>query len=491
MRRGRWLLGMAFFGPLAGCAEDGGRGSCPDESGYPSAPAGVESVLYVCSGAPDDEADGSIDHPYPRLQAAIDRAAPGSALRVHPGTYAENLEITKPLSIVGAEEGSGADAAGIIVQAPEALAVNVLGAEGVLLRGLKILAPREAGLVVRAQSAVTVEACSVEGALLGERELGYGIIAQDASSIIVQRSVVAGSASVGILLFESRGIIVQNAIRANEGGGIRVDRADGETEIRENEIAGNAGFSVAVFGAKAIIVQNQITDTRLGTGLLAEIGDGIVAAGIPDEEQPPRETEATVDGNEISRSPRIGVLFSGGARGIIVQNQIRESAGAVSFGAGIWLQQGAGGTEGLRIEGNVLTASRFVGIGVKGNSRGIIVQNTVIDTAVGKTFVEEVDLDIGDGIGLFQGALGQLQGNTLERNGRLGVVLDAADAGSSLRENVVKDSGMFGIIVQNQPQAPDLSTNTVSGSGTEDIRVGQAGATLVPIRSDNFSTQDQ
>ncbi len=116
-----------------------------------------------------------------------------------------------------------------------------------------------------------------------------------------------------------------------------------------------------------------------------------------------------------------------GAGGIILQNNtITGSAASAPFGAGIWLQEGAGGVAGNVIKNNQITAGKFVGLGLTGDTHGIILQgNTVSGTTLGSTFVGVSEVMIGDGLNVFAGASATITGNTLHQNGRAGLILDA------------------------------------------------------------------
>ena len=76
------------------------------------------------------------------IQAAIDKSSPGDTIMVHPGTYAENLAITKQVKLVGA--GSGSDGASSTVLQPATGIAVTIKASGVsdsnplLLKGLRI-----------------------------------------------------------------------------------------------------------------------------------------------------------------------------------------------------------------------------------------------------------------------------------------------------------------------------------------------------------------
>src|SRR5688572_26420282 len=63
----------------------------------------------------------TVPNDYPTIQSAIDATNAGATIKVLPGTYVEQLTISKSLTLVG----SGARAT--IIQAPAVLDTNVLG----------------------------------------------------------------------------------------------------------------------------------------------------------------------------------------------------------------------------------------------------------------------------------------------------------------------------------------------------------------------------
>jgi len=184
---------------------------------------------------------------------------------------------------------------------------------------------------------------------------------------------------------------------------------------------------------------------------VAELVEGGVSMGMAD---------AQIEGNTISGNDRTGVVFAGNTRGIILQNNLVGNGDHTSFGAGIWLQGGAGAEgEGIRIEGNTLDENHFVGIGVTSGSRAIILQKNNISGTLGDTWINEAGtaVTLGDGIGVFKDARVEIADNDIERNARAGIVLDAASAESVVRNNVLMANG---IILQNMPDI-DLTTNQV------------------------------
>ena len=67
--------------------------------------SGPAVVIFVKSGAPPEVADGSEAHPFASLSAALAKAPAGAVLRVGEGEFRGQLEIRRPVSLVG--QGAG------------------------------------------------------------------------------------------------------------------------------------------------------------------------------------------------------------------------------------------------------------------------------------------------------------------------------------------------------------------------------------------------
>lgn len=496
--RGEQFLRIMAVAPLAllvgvGCGGEDTQGqqvtdqpAC--EAGtFPDAPDGVASVLHVSAVCPAEGADGSAAHPYPTISAALAEAAAGAAILIAPGTYAENLQIAQDIMLIGSSDPMSPEAAVAIIQAPAEHAISVTAGEGVILRGLRVAQPSGSGLLVRG-GAVTLEGSSIEGAApSADGSMGSGVIAVDDGSIILQNSAVTGAAGIGVHVSGARAIILQSTIRGCAGPGIRIDQAMEEVRIEGSTIEANTQMGVGVFSSRAIILQNIIKDTQTDA---ADIGDGVLAASLVDGSGNLLEpADIELDGNEISGSGRVGVLCAAGTRGIILQNNtIGQNGNLAPFGAGVWLQGGAGGVQGNLIQGNTLTGNKFVGIGMTGETHGIILQNNAVSgTSLGTTFSGPDEIDVGDGIGLFSSASAQILGNTVSGNGRFGLILDQADgAVTSVEGNTFEGNDQYGIILQNQPNAPATSNNSFQGNLVGDVSAVPEGT--YGVRVDAFST---
>jgi parallel beta-helix repeat protein len=487
---------------LTAACNSGTSGACADGK-YPAAPAGASDVVYVSAACPADGADGTADHPYPTIGDAASKAKAGATVLVAAGTYKEQLAITRDLTILGevTKGAMGADGA-IILQSPEPYAVTVGPGATATIQGFRIEDAQGIGVWASGGS-VTVDGCSIAGTTLytapkSTVASGFGVLASEDGAIILQDSAVTGSALGGVLLTGApmmgatvngaSGSIVSSDVSHNKGYGVRVDQASGMVTIQDSTLSANVGFGIGVFSSGAIILQNHIEDTALDA---SGIGDGLitganVVGGVP----VPIPSSIRATGNTITGSGRVGALCAAGAGGIILQdNTISGSAAAAPFGAGVWLQQGAGAMAGNKIVGNTLSANRFVGLGLTGDTGGIILQNnTVTGTTLGSTFVGLGQVSIGDGISVLDGASAQITGNTVSQNGRFGLILDGEGSATSIQNNVIEDNDKYGIILQNQPAMPPAtSSNTYSGNkvgNTDTVAPGTYG-----IDASDFATQ--
>jgi parallel beta-helix repeat protein len=463
------LLSIAALStPILLTAACGGSGECKTD-GYPSAPSGASSTVHVSAGCSAEDADGSASAPYPTISAAIAKAGKGAAVLVVAGKYKENLLIEKDIHIVGVSKEKWGAGATIELSAPEATAIRVTSGAKATLEGFNISAPIGVGVFAKGGTA-TIVASKIEGAVVdGSGTLGYGVTAADEGAIILQNSAITGSAGLGALVAAATGTFTGSNISDNAAGGIRLDSATGEVTIEDNTLASNTSFGIGVFSSKAIILQNQIKDTQADA---KGIGDAVLVTDLPGG----ATSSVKAQDNTITGAARVGILANAGTSGIILQNNtISGSAAAAAFGAAIWLQKGAGGAVGNEITGNTMTGNRFVGLGLSGETHGIILQhNAMSGTTMGTTFDGPKSVDIGDGMNLFKGASANATENTFGQNARFGMILDSALGSTSIQNNTVVDNSLGGIILQNVGDMPNVTANHDGAAGA----VGETVATM-------------
>jgi parallel beta-helix repeat protein len=474
---------------LAGCG--GGEGACQTAT-YPPAPADAKSAVHVSAGCPAGSADGSADHPFPTIQEGVDHAMSGEAVLVAPGTYAENVSIAKPIKLIGAPADSDPDAAPVLVKAPAHFAITIAeGTQGVELSGLAVLDPIGAGVWVQKLAQATVESSRIEGAVPDAMGFGYGFLATDDGAFVLCRSKITGSHLAGVLVSGSKGEIGWSKISGNHGrGGIRVETSTGTVSIHDNELDGNDEAAIGAYSSDVSVVKNVITNTK--SGGMMNIGDGVVVSRLKDAQKMYiGSAKATLSGNTIQGNGRVGVLFSAGALGSVDSNQITGNGFGSAFAAGLWAQAGAGGPsgDGLVITGNTVSGNQYVGIGLTSNARAKIAENTAVsDTKAAVVFLGASQPLIGDGIGVFDGSFAAITGNTLQGNGRFGLIFDAASKDCTVNGNTIGGSGQFGVVVQNQATAPDLSTDTLMGNMGGESKVVGMGEMPYGVQKAEFGT---
>jgi parallel beta-helix repeat protein len=473
---------------FAGCSgEDPGVAVDPgcNAGTYPAAPDGAASLLHVSAACPAELADGTAGHPYTTITEALTKATPGAAILVAPGTYTENLTISQDVAVIGTSNVTSPSAADVVINAPAEHAILVTKGEKVTLQGLRVASATGTGILVQGAS-VTVDGCAVENTKVGGGGVvgsGAGVVSTGDGSIILQNSAITGAAGMGIYVGSAKAIILQSTIRGSGGPGIRLDKTTDQVRIEGSTIEENTQMGIGVFSSRAIILQSVVKNTKVDAG---SIGDGVVVASTADAAMKPSDIE--MSDTEITGNARVGLLCAGGTRAIILQNNTIQGNGLpATFGAGIWIQGGAGGVEGNLIDGNTISGNKFVGLGMTGDTHGIILQNNMVTgTVLGSTFLGVETIDVGDGIGVFKGASAKLLGNTVQANARIGLILDEASGATTvIQKNTFQDNDQYGIILQNQAMAPDTSDNTFKGNVLGDTSSVSAGT--FGVRVDGFS----
>ena len=479
------LVAVALALVWTGCAVDGGgEGSC--DPAYPGAGSEAGTVLHVATSCQVETPDGSASRPYSTISEALETAESGTVIVVAPGTYAENLTITTDgIAILGSSDPDDSDKAGIILQSPDPTAsITAFGASDVLLRGFDIQSPIVAGVWVVGGSA-TVEGSRISDAQAdADGQFGFGILGTAEVGIILQRTAITGSAMTGVLIQDGKGTIsiTDCTLSDNGRGGIRLENIPDGATISGNQLTSNLELGIGVFSGVGIILQNNgVHDTQGDQGGVA---DGIVVAELKDGEGTPfgaSEVEIGGDpgkgdghlGNTVTGSERIGVLISGDVAGIILQNEA-----SVSGFAGIWLQKGAGGMDGISVTGNMVTDNSFLGISVGAGTYADIQANTITDTEEGQ-FIDPKSIgtiQMGDGIGVFDGASATIRSNIISFNARAGILGDGLDmSGCEIADNTFEGNGNGDIVLQNV----GVTAAEVTADGSVEVLPAGAGVSVL------------
>ncbi len=170
-------------------------------------------TLHVRPGASAEAADGSTEHPYPYLQAALDHALPGDTVLLAPGIYPHPATLTRsgkegaPITI----RGAGATATILEGARQSADLLTLRDVEHVVVKGIQFRWFREAGLRLESTAFVRVSECTfLNGGLdiRGETPTGYGIFGSRSRGLTITGCLLARN-RVGIKLVKCPGVVIE------------------------------------------------------------------------------------------------------------------------------------------------------------------------------------------------------------------------------------------------------------------------------------------
>ncbi len=164
------------------------------------------AFIYVDDdNAGDPAQDGTVNHPYASIQAAIDAAAPPAVVKVLPGTYAEKVVMTSEVWVIG----SGAAETTICPPVPGPV-VDFHEVTSGLLAGFEITSDPTSALLRTHNSRVTVRNCICTGA-------NNGIGINFAGSVRIVDCVLANNANLGVWAGGVASLNITNCTITNNG----------------------------------------------------------------------------------------------------------------------------------------------------------------------------------------------------------------------------------------------------------------------------------
>jgi parallel beta-helix repeat protein len=459
---------------------------------YPKAPPGAKQILHVAKCA-SDKADGSAQAPYATIAQGLGALIPGGTLLIGPGVYEESVAVDRPASLYGTTE-EDEPGSSVAIQPPASIGVTSQPGEGgsVVLSGLRVQGAQLIGIDAR-DGQLTLSKVSVIDTRKGEfkdetgqtkGEVGFGVIVRDAT-LDADGLTVENSPDTGLLFQGGSGAVRRSKFARNGLGGVRTDKLASELTVADCEFEENTQLGIGVFAGPVVLTKNKILNTKfhppsgVGDGILVTLLQGSTAS-VP----------ATLDGNTVSGSARVGMLFGQGSLGSATGNEVSGSAQGVGFGAGIWLQTSAGGDAGITLASNKISKNRFLGIAVTSSSRATLSDNTIEDTSeAGTTLDDGGSGTIGDGVGLFDESTVKMSNNSIARNQRVGLITDNVSAAAiTIQGNTFSENTLEGVVIQNTAGATpiDASNNTYQNNPTQGPRILTDAKDYLGVRKKDF-----
>jgi hypothetical protein len=484
-----WCFAFAAAaGCLAGCGDKGP--DCKAVS-FPAAPSDAKDTVYVASACPADVADGSRERPFATIADAVAHASDGATILVaEDSEYGEDLVISRSVHLLGAASTATPEEVTTTLR-PKGGGITVQGgAQDVLIRGFEIDHAKGFGVRVTGGAQASLEGLMIQGTEDdGDGQFGYGIVVDGGAAAKITGTTVQSAASVGVYVDHAGAELHHVRVESVLGrGGIRVEDAQGVVAIHDSVVDTCKEVGILVSNSTATLHGTNVLGTKVAS---SGLGDGIVVRRRPDDKgQYPAAASADIQAAVVTSAGRVGIVFSEGATGSISQSTITSCGANSGWGAGVWLQSGAGGDDGVLVTQSTIRANSYIGLGVTNGARARIVQNTTIgETVASVIYSNDQYVSVGDGIGVFNGARATIESNGVGSNQRFGVILDNPAAGSTLQGNSIHDNGQFGLVVQRSTSGiPPFSDNTFENNGFGSTSILGPNESAFPVHANDFAT---
>jgi parallel beta-helix repeat protein len=355
---------------------------------------------------------------YNSIQAAVDAAASGDVIQVCPGTYDEQVEIAKPLSLVGVRRGEK-DAAvvqpsNVIINAdflgePDAAMILVHHTSDVTIKNITIdginnglvcddTFPTMDGIFFQNASG-TIEAVAIKNILSPQACAfadGLDILSTDGQPRrITVRDSSLHDYDLGGIFGTGNGVsisAIRNVItgRGPSDFGQFGIQFDGSTGLIEENIITNhvtADFSQSTFDSGGIGVFDMTGNTRIVRNIVGNSNAGMFVGAFPDLDS----NGVTVIGNTVFNSDVLSGIFVKGDDNLVKDNTVTNS-GLIDVGfldrSGVFAQ-GVNNT----IEDNTINEAN---IGLRISTGTNAIHNILFNTPVNKdVFVPEASAPDG------------------------------------------------------------------------------------------------
>lgn len=425
-------------------------------------PAGA--TVFVDGSLPDGQVDAT--H-VKTLAAGLAAAGASATIAVAPGTYTENVEITKSVTIVGK------CAAEVVLDAPTTAAGLEITGGKTSLRGVTVRGGDRGISVVSAAATLAIEDVLLDANVragidvfeeakvaakrvvirkttpAGGTSITNGIFADVGSVIRFEDGVVAGAADAGIGMTGGSTItfarsIVRDTVPRPDGVGGTGARGfeQGRIELVESAIVASRGTGVLVgrTAASLKMERSSIVDTKLDE----RAGDGIAFPVSASERATIEVTDSTIADN-----PSIGLFITkAGTKATIKKTAVVHTYAAGETGGGVGLGAKDGST--VDIEDSVFVDAAFAALQSDGASTKLTVSRSLVRDMKPtiKTF-KAPEIHGGAALTVIRGATATLTSCTIDR--ALEEAVTAGNDGSTLfldrtlvRRTQANDQGLFG-----------------------------------------------
>ncbi|GID32225.1 right-handed parallel beta-helix repeat-containing protein [Paractinoplanes brasiliensis] len=365
---------------------------------------------------------------YPTIGAAVARAESGATIVVHPGQYAERLELDKRVTISAAPGGP------VEVRCREGSVLVVRG-EGVQLQGITLVSedPKLAALDVYAGE-VALDDCRVTGAAW------TALLARLNGSLALRGCEVTAPSGAGIVVLSATASTAEDTLVHDVGTSGVVVSEKGSLTLRRVAVRGTRANGVCANGEARLVMED------------CEIRDAAKPAVVLEQQA-------------VARLRRLSVSGSGNVDLFCRGEADVEIADSTFTGAAV---QSVHITDGARprLTGCTFTGAGHTGVHVGGGARPELTDCTIGDAPLG------LNVD---------GAAPHLTGVTLRDAGDQIAVI-AGESTVSLRDVRARQAGRAGIVVRDGAVVDGAGVHLEGGEEPILTVTGAARAVLRELR---------
>jgi parallel beta-helix repeat protein len=287
---------------------------------------------------------------YTTITEAVNAAQPGDTITISAGTYAENVVVTKSVTIKAASPGST-----VVTAADPSKDVFLVQAKNVRIEGFTITgATGASGVHVDHSSSCIVTGisahgndkavyldgatnCEVSSSNLADN--GYGVYCDNASNNTISSTIATGelggakALGDGIYMYYSSGnTITHTNLSANHVYGISLFHSSGNT-ITNNTILNNQDIGVRLRESNNnTLTFNTVTgNVNLGILSISETGDQIYLNNFISQPNPMSEVQGTV----LNSPQQLSYTFGGATHVGYMGNYFSDYTGSDANGTGI------------------------------------------------------------------------------------------------------------------------------------------------------------
>jgi parallel beta-helix repeat protein len=405
---------------------------------------------------------------YATIQSAVNAANNGDLVAVSPGTYQEQVTITKSIEVEAVSQGCSGGTATIL--APAGLGAPTVANPDAIVH------------VTGSGVSAEIEGFTIEGASAGQANLLYGVRVDGGASAQIDFNTIANiidtsNAVLGV------GVSVGNAASSDDGLGAQV----GSAAVVGNSIINyqRAGVVITNTGSWGLVLSDYISATS------STPSDSVT--GIEVSEGASATVAFNIIVNNTNGSNGCGVLlFSPGQGTEIAFNAISGNdygvfgdtvtGNAGTCGRSSYFGYGCGGDwgsmcggdfggRGVSVDANVISGNTYVGIEFD-YSTGVYISANHIFNNGGDNFED-------GGIFLFQSTGNVVINNQSLNNNGSGIFIDAGSTGNTISGNTFTGNVYSSLASGNaSADAVDLTTGNVT-DGTANTWIGNTGNTSI------------